>query len=197
LWNDWHKDLLLKHLSYASTINFFPVGSLEHLDYINIKKSRPKRTKWKKIKVLLITNDVTVGASTPFANPQKHLETLHEIKKKLSEDKYDVIIKSHPNFDNYSIYDSIANECNNFKHIRYADLEKLVQWSHISILLNYPTTAVIIPLLVGCPAIYINSASYDLELWKCSLLEKKVFYVNNVNNLNQTIEDAIVTGGIH
>jgi hypothetical protein len=191
LWNDWHNSLLLKHLPYASSINFHTVGSLNHLNYKDKNKSRSKRSAEKKIKVLILTANVNVGASTPCVNSQIHLETLHKIKKQLDTDNYDVIIKSHPSFDNYSIYDSISNECDNFKHSRNENLEKLIEWSDVSVLLNYPTSASIISLLKGCPVIYIHSARYALNLWQCSLLKEKVFYVDDMNHLNQIIEIAL------
>ncbi len=191
MWNDWHGALLSKRLSYASSINFYTVGSLNHINYKDLNKSRTKHTVGEKIKVLLLTAIVNVGASTPCVNIQVHIETLHKIKKQLDSDNYDVIIKSHPSFDYYSIYDSISYECDNFKHSRYGDLEKLIEWSDVSVLLNYPTSASIISLLKGCPVIYINSAKYNLELWQCSLLKDRVFYIEDISQLNKIIKIAL------
>lgn len=192
VWNTWHINLLKKYLPYASLTEFHTVGSLNHLKYI-VPSNRPKKYLNKKRNILLLTANITIGASTPFADPNLHLDTLNELKMQFNPDQYNVIIKSHPSFDSYNIYDSIAKECKNFKHSRDCNLEKLVDWADVAILLNYPTSASIVALLKGCPVVFINCAQYSLQLWKCTPLSGSVLNVVHMNELKCAIAEALAS----
>lgn len=150
-------------------------------------------TATKKHKIVILTANVSIGFANIFANPKAHLKSLKEfISIAKHKTNIEFVIKCHPAYDYYSLYESILTPSLDNISISYENnLDKLLNSADGILLINYASTAVINSLLNLKDVIYYDRDILDFPDWENSIDYIKIMRCKRMKNVFEFIDKII------
>lgn len=118
-----------------------------------------------KHRVLLMTLTAAFTLATPTASASVLRRQWPKILKGIEErPELAFEIKPHPRYDYYGLYEEIvANGPDNLKISGQSSLEQALGGTVAAILVGPPSTAVLVAMLAGVPAIHLNGSAYEAK----------------------------------
>ena len=142
--------------------------------------------------ITLLSAEINTGHAAPIANPGEHRKALRELLKFIkNRPDLQFVIKPHPGYDYYDLYELISGDLSNLHFVDQIDLRKVIEASDICCMLNYCTTASLEAMLMRKPVIFVNNAIYNGDDYISSFSAGGLKEVNSIELLIEEIDSIL------
>lgn len=155
---------LNKKVNKYSEVKFWSQNIFNyHIDnQATLKSENSNRMNPRKFTILLITTKINHSIANPVCDVNSFINDMFKFFEKYgSHPNIDIIIKSHPGYDFFDLYEFLSRKYSNVFYDRGITLNDAIKNSSFGVMFNYASSSIVNCIVNRLPTVLLNSSSFN------------------------------------